>query len=189
MDKKVTIPAGSWIENEQEISDNFILKNCQFIEGQRGLIIKAGGLVENCLVQGRPIALRAGPELHWLESGYIHDLTFKNVTFKECGFDKAHVDDRGIFGAGLFGEHDAVKSRNQNVTFEGCTFDNNYGIQLYISESQNVSVKDCTFIEGTNSTQQIYIENLDGITLSGNKFEGSIPKIEQGDNVKNYKEN
>ena len=189
LDKKVTITAGSWIENEQEISDHFILKNCQFIEGARGLIIKAGGLVEDCLVQGRPIALRAGPELHWLESGYIRDLTFKNVTFKECGFDKAHVDDRGIFGAGLFGEHDAIKSRNQNITFEGCTFDNNYGVQLYVSESQNVSVKDCTFIAGNNSTQQIYIENLDGITLSGNKFEGSIPTIEKGDNVKNDKEN
>ncbi|MBO4954196.1 MAG: right-handed parallel beta-helix repeat-containing protein, partial [Clostridia bacterium] len=189
LDKKVTIAAGSWIENEQEISYHFILKNCQFIEGARGLIIKAGGLVEDCLVQGRPIALRAGPELHWLESGYIRDLTFKNVTFKECGFDKAHVDDRGIFGAGLFGEHDAIKSRNQNITFEGCTFDNNYGVQLYVSESQNVSVKDCTFIAGNNSTQQLYIENLDGITLSGNKFEGSIPTIEKGDNVKNYKEN
>ena len=52
-----------------------------------------------------------------------------------------------------------------------------------------MNVKDCTFIAGANTTQQVYLENLNDITLSGNKFEGSVPEIEKGDGIVNYKQN
>ena len=187
LDKKVTLKPGAWVENEDEMSNNFILKNCQFINGARGLIVKAGGIIEDCLVQGRPLALRAGPELHWLESGYIHDLTIKNTIFRDCGYDIAQMDRRGPFGAGLFGEKDATTSRNLNITFDGCTFENNYGTQLYLGESKNLTVKNCTFIANENSVTQIFVENSDDVTFSNNTFKGTIPEIKEGSNIKNLK--
>lgn len=188
LDKKLTVAKAGWVENEQEMSNGFILKNCQFIEGQRGLIIKANGIVENCLVQGRRAGLRAGPELHWLESGYIGDLTFKNVIFKENGYDSYNVDGRPAYSCGLFGEIDATTSRNTNVTFDGCTFDSNYNIQLLVGEAKNLTVKNCTFIAGENATVHVSIDNCEDVTFSNNQFDGSVPNILKGDKVKNIKE-
>ncbi|MBQ1935776.1 MAG: hypothetical protein II351_02875, partial [Clostridia bacterium] len=189
LDKKFTVDPAGWVESEQEMSNGFILKNCQFIEGQRGLIIKADGIVEDCLVQGRRSGLRAGPELHWLESGYINNLTFKNVVFKENGYNSYNVDSRPAYACGLFGEKDATTSRNNNITFDGCTFDNNYNIQLLLAENRNLTIENCTFIAGENATTHISLDNCENVILSNNKFEGEIPTVVKGERLKDVKEN
>ena len=187
LDKAVKVTAGGWVENEAEMANDFVLKNCQFLEGQRGLIIKANGVVEDCLIEGRPIGMRSGPELHWLESGYIHNITFKNTTFRNNGFGGYNLDKRPLYACGLYGEPGST-SRNMNVTFDGCTFENNYYVQLFLTENQNLTIKDCTFIAGENTTKHLFIDNSENVTLSNNKFIGDVPAIEKGATVTNYKE-
>lgn len=189
LDKKVAVVPGGWVENEQDMAGNFVLKNCRFIEGQRGLILKAGGIVEDCLIQGRPIGMRSGPELHWLESGYIHDITFKNTIFRDNGYGGYNFDGRPLYACGLYGEPGSKKSRNINVTFDGCTFENNYYTQLFLTEDRNLTIKDCTFIAGENTTKHLFIDNCENVTLSNNTFVGEVPNVEKGDSVTNYKEN
>ena len=187
LDKAVKVVPGGWVENEQEMTNNFILKNCQFLEGQRGLIIKANGIVEDCLVQGRPIGMRSGPELHWLESGYIHNITFKNTTFRNNGFGGYNLDKRPLYACGLYGEPNST-SRNMNVTFDGCTFENNYYVQLFLTENQNLTIKDCTFIAGENTTKHLFIDNSENVILKNNRYEGDIPNVVKGDAISNLKE-
>jgi hypothetical protein len=131
--------------------------------------------------------MRSGPELHWLESGYIHNITFKNTVFRENGFGGYNLDKRPLYACGLYGEPNST-SRNMNVTFDGCTFENNYYVQLFLTENQNLTIKNCTFIAGENTTKHLFIDNSENVTLSNNKFIGDVPAIEKGATVTNYKE-
>lgn len=81
--------------------------------------------------------------------------------FKDCDFD-------GV----LHTSYGAAFDRSQNITFDGCTFDNFLTMAINILQSTGVLFKDCEFIAHTGSDRAIAcgetsIVYLDTVTFTG----------------------
>ncbi|MBO4953857.1 MAG: right-handed parallel beta-helix repeat-containing protein, partial [Clostridia bacterium] len=77
-----------------------------------------------------------------------------------------------------------VKTIDQGeVIFENCTFENNFGIQMQLRETKAVTIKNCTFKDGENSTGHIVAGHMGVLTLEGNTFEGDCEALQQKDGI------
>ncbi len=175
-----------WVVNENEMCNGFEIKNTSFTNGRaRGILIKANGTVENCLVDRRPIGIMIAPELHWLESDYIDKVVVKNTSISNCGFGPIG---NAPFGATVHACADqgrtSVKTIHQGeVVFENCTFDNNFGVQLELREAKNITVKNCTFKDSGNSTGHIVAGHMGTLNLQENTFSGSLEALKLKDDI------
>lgn len=186
LDREPKVEYPGWVVNENETCNGFEIKNTSFTNGRaRGMLIRANGIIENCVIDRRPIGLMIAPELYWLESGYVDQVIVKNTVISNSGF--------GAIGSAPFGAtvhactyngQTPVKTVDQGeVLFENCVFDNNFGVQLELRESKAVTLKNCTFKDSGNSTGHIIASHMGVLTLDGNTFEGSFEALQLGNDI------
>lgn len=187
LDREPKVEFPGWVVNENEMCNGFEIKNTSFTNGRaRGMLIKASGTIDNCLIDRRSIGLMIAPELYWLESDYADKVVVTNTTISNSGFGASGSTP---FGATIHcdittGINTNVKSIDQGeVIFENCTFDNNFGVQLELREAKSVTVKNCLFKDSGNSTGHIIASHMGVLTLEGNTYEGSFEALQLGDDI------
>lgn len=163
-----------WVINGSELSGDFKIKRCSFIGSKsRGMLIKAGGIVEDCCVRRCVKGIMAAPEIFWLEPDHVFGLTVKNTTVSECGFGRHPSLSYGAT------THAYATTKNRDILFEHCTFADNYRIQLHANKVQNMTVRDCTFKEAPCAYAHITVDNGENVVLENNGFAGDLPVYQE----------
>ncbi|MBN2640171.1 MAG: right-handed parallel beta-helix repeat-containing protein [Victivallales bacterium] len=129
--------------------------NCEFADHRaRGILLRAPAIIENCRFRNlRGPAILLGPEIFWLESGDLSDITIQNNRFDDIGLTNIQVE---AFGA----DHrpQAVSGKIiRNLVIRNNIF-NNYGIPSPENSGYGVHGR------------IINVTNGENILISGNTF-------------------
>ena len=173
-----------WVVNRNETCAGLIIKDSLIGQGRaRGLLIKTDSLIENCVIERRPIAVKLCPELTWLESDFISNALIKDCIIRDSGFKNTGYDNP--IGTIVGGETVEGKGGidNENITFDGCTFEGNNGIQMELTRTRNLTIQNCIFKAVGNTTGHIFAEEIHTLNLINNVFEGDFQALHLGENV------
>jgi hypothetical protein len=126
-----------------------------------------------------------GPELWWNEPDFAVNVIIRNNTFVNTGLNSGP--------AILISNDDFAVQGNKNITIEGNTFIDNYSHDIIIRGAQNVIIKDNIFglrhpgarPAGEDMNQNVWMENLDGVSFSGNTFPDGRVSAGMADSVTN----
>ncbi len=102
-----------------------VISNCTISDNRaRGILLRAPAKIEKCTLRNlRGPGILLSPELNWLESGNISDITIENNLFDSIGLTNIQVEVFGLDYKPL-----AIKSIiARNLSIRGNTF-RNYGI-------------------------------------------------------------
>ncbi|MBQ1935373.1 MAG: S-layer homology domain-containing protein, partial [Clostridia bacterium] len=174
-----------WVVNRNETCAGLIIKDSFIGQGRaRGLLIKTDSVIENCVVERRPIAVKLGPELTWLESDFTSDILVKNTIIRDSGFQNTGWDNPiGTLVGGEVANGEGGGIDNENIVFDGCTFEGNNGVQMELKKTRNLTLQNCIFKAVGNTTGHIYAENIHTLNLINNTFEGDFEAVKIGANV------
>ncbi len=187
VDKKIPVELPGWVVNRNETCAGLIIKDSLIGQGRaRGLLIKTDSVIENCIIERRPVAVKLAPELTWLESDYFSSVLMKDCIIRDSGFQSTGGDRPiGTIVGGAEGIDGwfAKSIANENVIFDGCTFDNNIGLQAVMEQVQNLTIQNCIFKDSGQSSAHLSVDYVHTLNLINNTFEGSLEAITIGENV------
>ena len=161
---------GAFVVDSSEITDGFRIENCRIVGGRaRGILAKAGGVIEGCHVERRPVGIMIAPERKWLESDHVFGITVRNTTVKECGCGRhPHI----YCGVNIGGYHG---SRNHDILFEDCRFDNNLRLAMRISHAENITLRNCLFLPAPYAYADVTVDDSEGVRFENVRQESGLP--------------
>jgi hypothetical protein len=177
-------PAG-WITNADRNCNGFVIRNTTYENIRpRGILVKGsdglieGNTIRNCSAGGIVLA----PEFNWQESDDVRNVIVRNNTVDSCGYAGwASIRVEGFNGWD-----------NENITIEGNTIRNSFKEDISLNYGKNFIVRNNIIEEphpdnkGANGS--IYLDKVDGATITGNIWKSSRKDVVLGSDTKNIKQ-
>ena len=154
-DQEIPVQPGWMMCNANATGSGFTIRNC-IIRGNRarGMMIKGSdGLIEGCTVEGcTKSGIGIWPEIggSWCDGDYAHNVIVRNNLIRNV--HPGHYPGNAFAGAVTIAAFEQERyvplpGGHRNITIENNTFQNNNGINLLVSSSENVNISGNHFVQ------------------------------------------